>query len=61
MKRVESYDVYIKTDSGMRLERVRAQNRKDLIDQLKYLFPDDIGADAWFIDDLTGGEIQIFW
>lgn len=55
------YDIYFEGEYGMVSVTVHAVSATDMLRQLKAAYPDDIGADGFYDDPITGNERALTW
>lgn len=53
--------VYFETDCGMETAHIAASSVADFKRQLRAAYPNDIGADGFYIDPFTGDERPLDW
>ena len=55
------YEVYFEGECGMQGDLIAASSVADLMKKLRAAYPDDIGADGFYIDPFTGAERALDW
>ena len=56
-----TFVVYFENECGMEAATIHASSVADMVRRLRATFPDDIGADGFFIDPFTGEERALEW
>lgn len=55
------FEVYFETECGAEGDLIVADNVADFMKKLRATYPDDIGADGFYIDPFTGAERALDW
>ena len=55
------FEVYFEGECGMEAVTIEATNTADMMRQLRAMCPDDIGADGFYDDPITGEERPLNW